>query len=526
MRTLRTLLVALLLWAAGSSGGAQVLRWATQGDLQTLDPHSHNELLTNSVNGQVYEPLVRRDRQLGLVPGLAVEWTQVNPMLWRLQLRPGVRFHDGAAFTADDVVFSIRRAQQPSSGFRVYALAMGEPRRTGELTVEFVLPRPNPVFLEHATLVFMMSRAWSEANQAAAPLDFKNKEQKHTALHANGTGPWLLVSREPDVKTVFRRNRAWWGRFEGNVQEVVYTPLKNDSTRLSALLTGELDLVLDPAPQDLDKLRQQPGVRLLEGVENRIIFIGMDQARDQLLYGSVKDRNPFKDLRVRRAMYHAIDIESLRTRLMRNQARPTGSMMHNSRGTFGDPELERRLPHDPALARQLVAEAGYADGFDVTLDCPNNRYVNDEEICLALAAMWARVGVRVRVNAMPRTLYFPKLEKLDTSLFLAGWGGAITDAETTLTPVLRSRGDGGAGQYNLGNYRNPKLDELAAASSLETDPARRAALIKAAFREHNEQVHHIPLHRQVIAWAMRSNVDAVQRADNWLEWRWVTIRQP
>ncbi|MDB5857416.1 MAG: hypothetical protein JWQ76_1105 [Ramlibacter sp.] len=515
---------ALVLAAACSLTPAQTLRWSSQGDLQTLDPHSQNEQLTNGINAQVYESLIKRDRQLGLAPGLAVDWAPLGPTLWRMHLRPGVKFQDGSPFTADDVVFSIKRAQHPASGFRVYAEAMGEPRRVDDLTVDFALPQVNPAFLEQATLVMIMSRAWSESNGAAAPLDFKSKEQKYTSLHSNGTGPYMVVSRQPDVKTVFRRNPGWWGKLDGNVQDVIYTPLGNDATRTAGLMSGELDFVLDPSPQDVERLRQNRDLRVLEGVENRIIFIGMDQARDQLLYGSVKDRNPFKDVRVRRALYHAIDIETIRTRLMRNLALPTGSMMHNARGTFGDPELEQRLPFDPALARSLLAEAGYPNGFEVTLDCPNNRYVNDAEICIALAGMWSQVGVRITVNAVPRALFIPKLEKLDTSLFLAGWGGAVTDAETTLTPVLRSRGEKGVGQYNMGNYRNPRLDELAAASTLETDPAKRAELIKAAFREHNLQVHHIPLHRQVIPWAMRKNVEAVHRADNWLEWRWVTVR--
>ncbi|MDB5751001.1 MAG: hypothetical protein JWP65_1422 [Ramlibacter sp.] len=515
---------ALVLSAFCIAGHAQVLRWTSQGDVQTMDPHSHNEVLTNSVNGQVYETLVRRDRQLALAPGLAVAWTHLAPTLWRLALRPGVKFHDGSPFTADDVAFSIKRAQQPTSAVQAYASAMGEPRRIDDMTVEFVLPRFNPIFLEHATLVFIMSRAWSEHHGVTAPLDYKNKEVRHSATNTNGTGPYMLVTRQPDVRTTFKRNPQWWGTVEGNVQEVVFQPLKSDATRTAGLVAGELDLVLDPAPQDVARLRSNRDIRIVDGPENRIIFLGMDQAREELLYSSVKGRNPFKDVRVRRALYQAIDIETLRTGIMRYMSSPTGSMMHNKQGTFGDPEIERRLPFDLAAARSLLVQAGYPDGFEVTLDCPNNRYINDEEICIALAGMWSQVGVKVRVNAVPRAVFFPKTEKLDTSLYLLGWGGAITDAETTLTPIMRSRGDNGVGQYNLGNYRNPKLDELAAASSQEPDPARRAELIKAAFREHNEQVHHIPLHRQVIPWAMRRNVEVVHRADNWLEWRWVSVK--
>jgi peptide/nickel transport system substrate-binding protein len=523
MRNLKSLLVASVL-LMGSSVLGQSLRWSSQGDLQTMDPHSQNESLTNSINGQVYETLIKRDKSLNLVPGLAVTWSQISPTLWRLALRAGVKFHDGAPFAADDVVFSIKRAQALTSAFQSFAVGMGEPRRVDDLTVEFALPQFNPIFLQHATLVLIMSKSWSEKNNALAPLDYKRGEVKHTALHANGTGPFTLESRQPDVKTVFRRHREWWGTFQGNVQEVIYLPIKNDATRTSGLASGEVDLVLDPATQDLQKMRTDPKLRILDGIENRIIFIGMDQSRDELLYSSVKGKNPFKDIRVRQALYHAVDIETLKIKLMRGMSAPTGSMMHNAKGTYDDPEFERRLPFELNTARTLLAQAGYPSGFDITLDCPNNRYINDEEICLALASMWSHIGVKVRVNAMPRATYFPKLDKLDTSMYMLGWGGAVTDAETTLTPVLRSRGPKGVGFYNYGNYKNEKLDGYASASSLETDATKRAALVKAAFREHQEQVHHLPLHRQISPWAMKSNIEAVHRADNWLEWSWVTVR--
>ena len=241
-------------------------------------------------------------------------------------------------------------------------------------------------------------------------------------------------------------------------------------------------------------------------------------------YGSLKGKNPFKDVRVRRALYQAIDIETIKTKLMRNQAFPTGGITPSPLGSYNDPEIERRLPYDLEAARKLMAAAGWADGFEVTLDCPNNRYINDEEICQTLAAMWAKLNVKIRVNAMPRSTYFPKVQKFDTSMYMLGWGGAITDAETTLTPVLRNRGEGGIGSWNFGGYTNDKLDGLAAASSKESDPVKREQLVKAALKEHNEQVHHIPLHRQVIPWGARQNVDVVHRADNWLEWRWITVK--
>jgi peptide/nickel transport system substrate-binding protein len=518
--------LAPLVWVACTLGPvqAQTLRWASQGDPLTMDPHAQNEGLTNAINGQVYERLVRRDQQLAIVPALATSWQQTGPLSWRFKLRPGVTFHDGAPLTADDVVFSVQRAQLPTSTFAVYARALGTPVAVDKDTVEFRLAKVNPIFLQHVESIFIMNRAWSEKHRVTRPLDFKNKEESHAGFNANGTGPFRLVSRQTGIKTSFKRNPSWWGRFEGNVQDIVYTPIGNDATRLAALVSGEIDFVLDPAPRDVTRLRNTAGVKVIDGPENRLIFLGMDQQRDELLYGSVKNKNPFKDLRVRQALYHAIDIETIRTKLMNGQSVPTGGLTPSPQGAFNDPALESRLPFDLAKARALMADAGWPDGFEVTLDCPNNRYVNDEELCIALAGMWAQLKVKVKVNAMQRSLYFPKLEKFDTSLYLLGWGGAVTDADTTITPVLRYPAEGGVGIFNSGRVRNERFEQLAVAQGQEADPKRREELVKAALAEYRAQSHLIPLHRQVVPWAARSNVDVVHRADNWLEVTWVTLR--
>ena len=520
-RSLSVLCFAALVSTLAS---AQTLRWASQGDAQTMDPYSQNELLTNAMNGQVYETLVNRGKGMLLEPVLATEWKQTSPTQWRFKLRAGVKFHDGSAFSADDVVFSVQRAKEASSDIGVYANAVGTPKKVDALTVEFNLANVNPIFLQHISLLPIMSKSWAEKHKATKPIDFKNKEEGYASFHANGTGPYQLVSRQPDVKTVYKRNTAWWGKFDGNVQEVVYTPIKSDATRVAALISGEVDFILDPAPQDLPRLRNTSGVKVIDGPENRIVFIGMDQLRDELLYSSVKGKNPFKDVRVRKALYQAIDIETIKTKLMRGQAVPTGGITPSPLGAYNDPEIEKRLPYDLEAAKKLMAEAGYPQGFEVTLDCPNNRYINDEELCQTLASMWARLNVKIRVNAMPRSAYFPKVQKYDTSMYMLGWGGAITDAEPTLTPVLRGRGEAGVGSWNFGGAKDAQLEELAAASSKEADPKKREQLIKAALKRHNELVLNIPLHRQVIPWAARQNVEAVHRPDNWLEWRWVTLK--
>ena len=526
LRLTAMLATAALTLCLGVTAGAQArtLRWASQGDALTLDPHAQNEGLTNSMNGQVYERLVKRDRQLNIVPGLATSWQQTGPLSWRFKLRQGVKFHDGSALTVEDVVFSVQRAQQPTANIAVYANALGTPVAIDRETVEFRLPRVNPVFLQHLDAVFIMNKAWCEQHKVVRPLDYKNKEESFAGFNANGTGPFMLVNRQPGIKTSFKRNPAWWGSWEGNLTEAVYTPISNDATRLAALVSGEIDFVLDPAPRDVARLRSTAGVKIVEGPESRVIFIGMDQYRDELLYASVKGKNPFKDLRVRRALYQAIDIETLRSKLMNGQSAPTGSLVPHTLAAYNDPQLEARLPFDVARARALMAEAGYAEGFEVTIDCPNNRYVNDEEICLSLASMWAQIKVRLKVNAQPRTLWFPRMEKLDTSLYLLGWGGAVTDAETTLTPVMRFPAPNGVGLYNWGRVKNERFEELAIASGLEADPRKREELVKAALREYQTQVHLIPLHRQMIPWAARSQVDVVHRPDNWLELPWVNVR--
>ena len=524
-------LLSLVLIVAGLNAtvaDAVTLRWANRGDAQTTDPHSQNEGLTNNINQLMYEFLVGRDKKLNLVPELAVSWEQVGPTVWRFKLRPGVKFHDGTPFTADDVVFSFQRAAEPTSQLRVYANASGAPKKIDDLTVEFTTNGPNPIELEHLNTINIMSKAWCEKNKVTKPQNYTQKEDAYTAHYANGTGAYMLKSREPDIKTVLVKNPNWWGvkegRFEGNVDEVVYTPIGSDATRLAALVSGEIDLINDPPVQDVPRLKQNGSVKVLEGVENRVVFIGMDQQRDELLYSNVKGKNPFKDKRVRQALYQAIDIETLRSTTMRGLSKPTGAMLPAPLPWIVEPE--KRLPFDRAKAKQLLADAGYPSGFEVTLDCPNNRYVNDEKICQALAAMWSQIGVTTSVTAMPRANYFPKLEKLDTSLYMLGWGGASLDPIFILQPVLHSANGKGDGDYNYGRYTSAKLDALVEQVKTEVDVEKRRRLINEALIIQHDELLTLPLHRQVIPWATRSNVTAVHLANNNVIPNWVTVQPP
>ena len=513
----------------GASAESRTFRWSSQGDYPSADPHAVNDALGNSINGMVYEPLVQRGKRLELVPALATSWRQSSTTTWRFELRRDARFQDGTLFTADDVVFSVRRAQGPTSGFRGFALALGEPRALDDHTIEFATVAPNPILPDHASAIMIMSAAWAREHNATRAQDFASREESFTSRNAMGTGPFRLVSREPDVKSVFSRHHGWWGHadqayWDGNVEEFAYVPIKSDTTRTAALLAGDLDLVLDPPVQDLERLRKHPGVKVVESPESRVLFLGMDQHRDELMYSTVRGRNPFKDRRVRLALYQAVDVDALHRTVMRGSSLPTGIMLPNPEGAGMPPSLERRYPHDVDTARRLLAEAGYANGFDVVMDCPNNRWINDEKICTAVAGMLARVGVRVKVNAMPRALFFPKVLKREVSLYLFGWGTASPDAMLTLQHVVRGRTPQGDGEFNAGGYSDPQLDGLLDAAKVEMDPRRRRELIIAALDRHHEMAYHIPLHRQTIAWAMRADVSALQRANNALNVMWVTVR--
>jgi peptide/nickel transport system substrate-binding protein len=508
---------------------AKTLRWSSQGDYLTADPMGQNELLTNSINGHVYEGLVERGKKLEILPALATSWKQMSPTVWVFNLRKGVKFHDGSDFTADDVVFSIIRLQGKTSNFRVYGNGVGTPRKIDQYTVELTTPVPNPVMLEMlANSLFMMSKAWCEKNNAVNTQDFTNEKEAFTARNAMGTGPFVLVSRDPDVKSVFKKNPNWWGlkegRFDGNVDDIIYTPIGAPGTRMAALLAGNLDFVLDPPPSDVEKLKQEKGIKIYEGRENRIIFLGMDQARDELLYSNVKGKNPFKDKRVRQAFYQGIDVNAINKAVMRGLSVPTAINLPNPDKAGIPKSMDKRYPYDIAAAKKLLADAGYPNGFETQIDCPNNRYINDEKICVAVAGMLAKIGVNLKVNAIPRAQFFPKAQRLEVSMYMLGWGGATTDAIFTLQPVLHSRNEQGDGDFNWSNYKDAEFDALIDSAKGDTDAKHRQETINKAMQRHHDEVLTIPLHLQVIPWASRSNVEVIHRADNWLQATWVKIK--
>lgn len=516
------LAMVIVMAIASPFADAKTFRWASQGDILTMDPHSQNEGLNNSMSDHIYEPLVNRGKTMAIEPCLATSWTQLNPTTMRFKLRDKVIFHDGAAFSADDVVFSITRALEKTSDFSAYMQGIKSAKKIDGLTVDIVSDGPNPTLLDQLTEVRMMNKAWALKNNAQKPQDFKNKEETYSARNTNGTGPFILKAREPDIKTVIVVNPKWWGKRDSeSIDEVIYTPIKNNATRISALLSGEVDFVLDPPVQDVPKLKEDKAIKVLEGNENRTIFLNFDQGRDELLYGS-KGKNPFKDIRVRQAMLQAIDVNAIYVSVMRKLSLPTMSLIAPQVRGYTK-EVENRPPVDIAKAKKLMADAGFGNGFDVTLDCPDNRYINDQAICVAIAGMLAKIDIRVKVNAMPRALYFPKLQNTDTSMYLLGWGVPTFDSLYTLQSIVRTKGLGGDGTWNFSGYSNPKIDAIIDALKTEVDIKKRAELTKTALLLEQADVGHIPLHHQIIPWAMRSTITVVHRADNRMLAKWAVI---
>jgi peptide/nickel transport system substrate-binding protein len=505
------------------TAGAATLRWANDGDASSMDPATRQETVQLSFLSNIYEPLVRRNRDLGLEPSLATSWEQTSPTVWRFHLRSGVKWQDGSPFTADDVVFTLKRILAPNSSMRAPMSPVKEARKVDDLTVDFETFVPDPIFLQEQTNLLIMSKAWCEAHNAAEPVTI-GMEDNYALHYAMGTGPFTLVSREPDRKTVVEKNPAWWDKPEHNLDRVEFNVIASAPTRVAALLSGEMDMIYTVPPQDIARIKQTEGLKLLQTPELRTIYLGFDQSRDELPSSDVKGKNPFRDVKVRQAVALAIDEPPIASRVMLGLGHPTWEMWGPGVNGY-NAALDVRPKADPAKAKQLLADAGYPNGFRVGLDCPNDRYVMDEQICTAIVSMLARVGIKVDLNAQTKSKFFNKIgaPNYDTDFYLLGWTPATYDAHNVLYTLLGTR-NGKRGEVNDGGYSNPALDELTEKIGVETDPAKRAAMINQSIEILQKDVPAIPLHQQVIVWAAKTNIEMAQPADNFFPYRFVQVK--
>jgi peptide/nickel transport system substrate-binding protein len=507
---------AILVGLAGLPASAQTLRYANQGTLKSLDPYTFKESTTIAHHAHVYEGLTARDKDLKIIPALAESWETPEPTRWRFHLR--VKFHNGEPFTADDVIFSADRVRATGSNFLSNVPPDAKFVKIDDYTVDVKLDAPNPILISQWDTWYIMSKKWCEENNSVAPTPVSATTPSYAALHENGTGPFIIESHQPGVKTVFKVNPNWWRKPEHNIKEIVFTTISSDATRVAALLSGEVDII-EPVPvQDIGRVDSSPNAQVLKGPELRTIFLGMDESRDELLYSNVKGKNPFKDIRVREAFYKAIDVELIKTRVMRGLSTPSALMIAPE--LFPLSKEFTRPKYDPDGAKKLLTEAGYPDGFEVALDCPNDRYVNDAAICQAVVGMLARIGVKVNLNAQPKAQYFAKVLKpggYNTSFFLLGWTPSSMDAHNVMHDIMGCREDPKdptRGEANLGNYCNKEFDALTDKVLVETDAAKRNQLIKQAFEIGIKDYGYIPVHQQAVAWGVSKKVKIALRADN------------
>jgi peptide/nickel transport system substrate-binding protein len=513
--------VVLLACVMTTAAAAEnVLRWASQGDPLTYDPHSANESPTIGASTQVYEALVNRNWKLEKEPSLAVSWEIVNPTTWEFKLRKGVTFHDGTPFTAEDVAFTVKRANGETSEFRNYIKSVVETKILDDYTIQLITSGPNPILADQLTYVFIMSKKWCEKHGVTEATSFKDKAETYAVRHANGTGPFMLELREPDIKTILVKNPNWWGLKQNphNIDKIIYTPIANAATRVAALLSGEVDFLLDPPLQDLDRIKADPKLKVQQTAQIRTIFYGVDQGSAELRSSNIKGKNPFKDPRVRKAMHMAIDIDAIQKKVMRGMSIPANVI--TPPGVHGYPKDldEQRPAYDPEKAKALLAEAGYPDGFKVSLDCPNNRYNNDERICQATVGMLGKIGIDVNLVAQPKTLHFPKITGRKTDFYMLGWGVATLDSHYVFTYLLDS-----GGPWNGCMYSNPRVDELTRAMEVEMDLTKRDKMIRETWEIiTNEQVY-IPLHHQVIAWGLNKRLEMPMEPNDQPQFRWAHL---
>lgn len=525
----RSALAALIAMAAASQPAqSRTLHWAYQGDATSIDPMALNETFTLGFQGNFYEALVGYDGNLKLVPMLAESWENTEPTKWVFKLRKGVKFHNGETFTADDVIFSWKRSLTPGSDMKGYGAKATGIKKIDDYTVEVTTGTPNPILPREWTLLYMMSKEWSEKNKTTEATNVKGDNQGNYAnLHENGTGPFMVTERQPDVRTTLKRFDGYWDKkIPTNVDEVVFQPITQEATRVAALISGEMDIVQPVPVQDWKRLEDAKGVKPLTGAEARAVFIGMDQSRDELLFSDIKGKNPFKDPKVREAVVLAVDIKAINEKIMRGAAKPLGSLIATSINGYDDSFGAPYKP-DPARAKKLLAEAGYPNGFSTTIDCPNDRYVNDEKICQAVAAMLGRVGIKLNVLAQTKSKYFGKIllqAGNQTSMYMLGWTPTSIDAHNALLNLAACRNDKtAAGQFNLGGYCNKEVDSLTDKIGSETDQAKRNAMIKQAFEIVRKDYGYLPLHQQPMSWGVKDNIKVVQRADDVLDLRNVVM---
>jgi peptide/nickel transport system substrate-binding protein len=495
--------------ALGSARAADI-SIALGADVTSIDPHFHNLTPNNNVAEHIFEPLVAKNARGQLKPALAESWRPVDDLTWEFKLRRGVRFHDGSEFTAADVAFSLDRVPNvpnSPSPFTTYSKQITEKQIVDPYTIRFRTAAPYPLMANDMSTIMIVS---SRAAKGAATEDFNSGKA------AIGTGPFRFVRWQKGDRIELARFDGYWGA-RAPWDRAVLRIITSDPTRVASLLSGEVRAIENVPTADLSKITKNPDLSVYRVVSHRVMYLHVDSSRDRSPFvadkaGKPLERNPLKDVRVRRAISKAINRQALVDRVLEGAARATGQLMPE--GMFGYTPALKPEPYDPDGARKLLAQAGYPDGFTLTLHGPNDRYVNDDQVAQAIAQMLSRVGIATRVETMPSSVYFSRANKLEFSLMLVGWGSDTAEASSPLKALLATfSAEKGMGQANRGRYSSPRMDSLLQQALATVDDAKREKLLQDATVVAMADLGIITLYHQENVWATRKGIVYTPRAD-------------
>ncbi len=524
--SIRAGLVALMMAGTALPAMAETLNWARASDVQTLDPHAYNEGITHTFNHQIYEPLVARSDDGELTPVLAVSWENIesDPTIWEFKLREGVTFHDGATLEADDVVFSFERAMSDTSNVRSLLASVERVEAVDPLTVRIHTNGVNPLLVNNLINMFIMNREWAEANNAAKPQNFSSGEESFAAANENGTGAYRLESRVPDSRTELMAYDGYWGKdeFPLDIDRIVYTPIQSPATRVAAFLSGEVNFLQDVPAQDITRLEQAPGLKVVRGPENRTIFFGLNVGADKLEFGQAEG-NPFADKRVRHAMNMSIDRETIKRVVMRGESIPLGTIAPPFINGYTE-EMGKVPEVDLEKAKAMMEEAGYGDGFSVTLHCTNDAFVNEEAICQAVSGMLGRIGIDVKLDVQPGGVQFPAIANGKTDFYVMGWGVSTFDSQYMFDNLVHSRSNG-RGAWSSINYVNADIDAKIESLGAEPDIEKRNATIAEIWDVVQEETFYLPIHNQMLARASAEKIGITPNLGNQIFVKNVTVTE-
>lgn len=509
---LRRIMVLCGAAAASAALFAQSITIGLSGDITAFDPHYHNVGPNNSAAAHVFERLVAMDEQQRLKPGLALSWKPVDDLNWEFKLRKGVKWHDGSDFTADDVIFTLDRVPKvpnsPSS-FSTYVRPIKAIRAIDAHTLVMTTEKPHPLLPNDLSTVYVVSK---KAAASASTDDFNSGKA------AIGTGPYKLVRFAKGDRLELARNDAWWGG-KTPWEKATLRILTNDPARVAALLSGDIQALENAPTADMARLKNDKNLSLARVGSNRLIYLHLDSNRDVSPFvtdkqGKPLTKNPLKDARVRKAISLALNRDAIVSRVMEGEAVAAGQPLPD-----GYPGTSKNLKpdkFDTAQAKKLLAEAGYPDGFGITIHAPNNRYVNDEQIAQAVAQMLSRAGIATKVDAMPSSVYFTRATKLEFSLMLLGWSAGSGEMSDSLRPLLGTfDAKKGWGNANRGRYSNSKFDAMLEDALVTINDAKREALLARATEIAMADQGIIPLHFQMNVWAMKKNLSYSPRTDEY-----------